>query len=254
MTLGILLRGLRDARDPARQRQRHVLRRTRRRSAARWRCATGTEAPVPDQVNDVVNIAAIGGDDADRAGGGNDVVRVNFDGQGIADVRERRRRPADAARRGRQRPLRDRAVRQRSRRSARSRGSWSTTPRRTTTSASTAARASARTTPTSSCCAPTRSRRPASVAAFEVDANKQPVVGRLLRARSTTTARSTAASRSSAATGDDTFVLDDNLAPTTIFGDAGDGHVPGRPGLPVAARRLEPGQRPRTRSTTSRRR
>src|SRR3989440_8009448 len=59
------------------------------------------------------------------------------------------------------------------------------------------------------------------VAAIQVDANRVPVPGGVIE-RINYDADISGAVEIFGRDGDDTFVLDDNLAPTTIFGDAGD--------------------------------
>ena len=61
----------------------------------------------------------------------------------------------------------------------------------------------------------------AMVASYQVDADKKPGHGRILSSGRNYDASLTGGLTIFGREGDDTFVLDDNLAPTTIFGDAG---------------------------------
>ena len=248
MPLGIRLRRRRDARRPARHAATTrsscdstpvgatVVRPRRQRDPARERRSTTRSRSARSPARR-----------RSRASGGNDVIRVNFDADGA-------RRPsrngiggaAHAARPGRQRPLRDRPLRQ-----------------------GVADRPADPIVVDDA--APARDLGVNQLRIFGTNdadffllrANLQRTsgIGRRLRGRreprsrcraasssaSTTTARSTAASQIFGRDGDDTFVLDDNLAPTTIFGDAGDDTFQVGQVFQSAARRLEPGQRPRAR-------
>ena len=198
--------------------------------------------------NDVVNIdiIATGAPTIVELGDGNDVVRVNFTETGRADLPQRRRRRAHAARPARLRHLRDRPRRpglgadQRVRPVGRRRRPGHRRPgdlrhqRRRLLPAARQPR-----------------RHAGMVAAIEVDENRQPVAGggiervnydgdidgalRDLRPRRRRHLRARRHARA-----------DDDLR------RRGRRHLPDRPGVRVAARRPRPEQRPRARRTTSR--
>jgi Ca2+-binding RTX toxin-like protein len=201
----------------------------------------GDEQPVLNGTNDVVNIASISGTTTIDAGNGNDVIRVNFDSQGKADFPQRHRRRTDAARPSRAATATRSAWRARS-----PRASTSSTSR-AATRASTGCASTAPTRPTSSCCAPTRT----SASAWSPRSRSTRTACRWpggVIERINYDADISGAVEIFGRDGDDTFVLDDNLAPTDDLRRRRRRHLPDRPGLRSRSATAA------TRTTASRRR